>query len=397
VIVATSLLLLLLLLLSVPALLACAYLLALTLLSASLPEPACRARTLRFDVIVPAHDEAAGIARTVASVLALDWPVDRFRLLVVADNCTDDTAEVARAAGANVLERADPTRRGKGYALAHAFAASAADAQADAVLVIDADSEVSANLLAACAARLEAGAAAVQVHNGVLNPLAAWRTRLLTIAQGAFHIVRSRARARLGLSAGIRGNGWCVTHELLRRVPFHFYSLAEDLEYSVELGLAGVRVHYAGEAFANAKMVTRATAAGSQRRRWERGRFGVIRAQALPLLRAGLTRPSAVCLDLACDLLVLPLSYVVLNVLALAGLALLWQRLGHPAGDWLALSAACALSLLLYVLRGWQLSGVGWRGLFDLAAAPFFLVWKLAVMLKPGGGSSWVRTERERP
>jgi cellulose synthase/poly-beta-1,6-N-acetylglucosamine synthase-like glycosyltransferase len=387
---------LLLWLLAVPAVLACAYLLVLTLLSASLPVPDCRVRTLRFDVIVPAHNEAAGIARTVASVLALDWPADRFRLLVVADNCSDSTAEIARAAGATVLERTDPARRGKGYALAHAFAASAADAFADAVLVIDADSEISANLLAACAARLEGGAAAVQVHNGVLNPLAAWRTRLLTIAQGAFHVVRSRARARLGVSAGIRGNGWCVTHELLRRVPFHSYSLAEDLEYGVALGLAGVRVHYAGEALANAEMLTRATAAGSQRRRWERGRFSLIRTKALPLLRAGLTRPSAVCLDLACDLLVLPLSYVTLNVLALAGLALVRQWLGHPAGAWLSLSAACALSLALYVLRGWQLSGVGWRGLPDLAAAPFFLVWKLAVMLRPGS-SSWVRAERERP
>lgn len=383
-------------LLAIPAVLACSYLLVMTLLSASLPVPACRARTLRFDVIVPAHNEAAGIARTVASVLALDWPADRFRLLVIADNCSDATAEVARAAGATVLERTDPGRRGKGYALEHAFAASAADAAADAVLVIDADSEVSANLLAACAARLEAGAAAVQVHNGVLNALAAWRTRLLTIAQGAFHIVRSRARARLGVSAGIRGNGWCVTHELLRRVPFHFYSLAEDLEYGVALGMAGVRVHYADEALANAEMLTRATAAGSQRRRWERGRFSLIRTQALPLLRAGLTRPSAVCLDLAFDLLVLPLSYVVLNVLALAGLALAWQWLGHPAAAWLALSLACAASLAAYVLRGWWLSGVGWRGLLDLAAAPFFLVWKLAVMLRPGG-NSWVRTERERP
>ena len=395
--IATTLLAWLLWLLAVPAALACAYLLLLTLLSARLPVPACRARTLRFDVIVPAHNEAAGIARTVASVLAVDWPADRFRLLVVADNCSDETAKIARAAGATVLERHDPDRRGKGYALEHAFAASAAAACADAVLVIDADSEVSANLLAACAARLEAGAAAVQVHNGVLNPLAAWRTRLLTIAQGAFHIVRSRARARLGVSVGIRGNGWCVTHELLRRVPFRSFSLAEDLEYGVLLGLAEVRVHYADEALANAVMTTRASAAGSQRRRWERGRFRLIRAQALPLLRAALTRPSAVCLDLACDLLVLPLSYVVLNVLAVAGVALLWRWLGHPAGGWLLLCLACTTSLLLYVLRGWRLSGVGWRGLLDLAAAPFFLAWKLAVMLKPGGGSSWVRTERERP
>jgi cellulose synthase/poly-beta-1,6-N-acetylglucosamine synthase-like glycosyltransferase len=394
--VTPAILLLPLVLLAVPAVLACAYLLVLTLLSAPLPVPACRDRRLRFDVIVPAHDEAAGIARTVTSLLGLDWPADRFRVLVVADNCTDATAAIAREAGATVLERADPARRGKGYALAHGFAASAADAWADALVIIDADSEVSANVLTACAARLAAGAAAVQVHHGVLNPLAAWRTRLITIAMGAFHIVRSRARERLGVSAGIRGNGWCLTHELLLRVPFHSYSLAEDVEYGVALGLAGVRVHYADEAHANGEMVSSGAAAGSQRRRWEHGRIDLVRTQALPLLRAALTRPSAVCLDLACDLLVLPLSYLALNVLALAGLAMLLEWLGHAAGAWLSLSLACVIGLALHVLRGWQLSGVGWRGLLDLAVAPFYLAWKLAVMFKPGGASSWVRTERER-
>ena len=94
------------------------------------------------------------------------------------------------------------------------------------------------------AARIAGGAVAVQAHYGVLNPQASWRTQLITIAKGAFHIVRSRARERLGLSCGIRGNGWCVTHELLQRVPYRCFSLTEDLEYGIQLGLAGLRVGY---------------------------------------------------------------------------------------------------------------------------------------------------------
>ena len=76
---------------------------------------------MKFDVIVPAHNEAEVIERTVSSLRKIDWPADRFRVLVVADNCTDTTAVLARGAGAEVLERHDPTLRGKGYALAFAF------------------------------------------------------------------------------------------------------------------------------------------------------------------------------------------------------------------------------------------------------------------------------------
>src|SRR5258708_21351046 len=148
---------LVLLLLAVPALISAGYLLFLTLLSGKLPVLHSKHRQLRFDVIVPAHNESEVIARTIASLKRIDWPADRFRILVCADNCTDGTAQKAREAGATVLERTDPLLRGKGYALDHTFAASLSEGFADAVVVVDADTEVSANLLDAIAARLENG------------------------------------------------------------------------------------------------------------------------------------------------------------------------------------------------------------------------------------------------
>jgi len=385
---------LLLVLLAVPALFACGYLLLFTLLSAALPVPPRSTRRLRFDVIVPAHNETAVIRRTVLSLKAVDWPADRYRILVVADNCDDDTAALARIAGATVLERRNDTLRGKGYALDHAFTASRAEGWADAVVVIDADAEVSPNLLEACASRIERGAQAVQVHYGILNPMASWRTRLLTIAKASFHIVRSRARERLGLSCGIRGNGWCVTHRLLIEVPYQSFSLTEDLEYSITLGLAGHRVHYADEAFSNADMVTGGEIAGKQRQRWEDGRFAMIRARTGTVLRAAWTMPSKVCLDIAFDLMVLPLSYVVLNVLALVGLAALALALPAIGPSWLWLGLGGLVAIVLYVLRGWQLSGLGRQGLIDLARAPFFIAWKVLLMLRRRDGSGWVKTRR---
>jgi cellulose synthase/poly-beta-1,6-N-acetylglucosamine synthase-like glycosyltransferase len=375
---------------------ASAYLLLATLLSARPPAPKPSARAVKFDVLVPAHNELPVIERVVRSLKRLDWPADRFRIIVIADNCTDSTATLARNAGALVFERHDSTLRGKGYALAYAFARSAAEGWADAVVVIDADAEVSTNLLESFAARIEAGAPAIQAHYGVLNPMASWRTRLMTIATAAFHIVRSRARERLGLSCGIRGNGWCVTHRLLERVPYQAYSLAEDLEYGIAIGLAGFRVHYADEAHSNADMVSSAQIADKQRQRWERGRFELIRAKTAPLLRAALARRSAICLDLALDLLVLPLSYVALSVIALclcAAVASWWQSVLLP---WLFIGLSSLGAIALYVLRGWQLSGVGARGLVDLARAPLFLVWKVLLMLKRKTTDEWIRTERER-
>jgi cellulose synthase/poly-beta-1,6-N-acetylglucosamine synthase-like glycosyltransferase len=381
--------------LSVPAIFASSYLLLLTLLSQFSKPPSPRSRSLKFDVIVPAHNEASVIERTVSSLRKIDWPADRFRVWVIADNCTDATASLARGSGAEVLERANSMLRGKGYALDFAFGASRTRGWADAVVVVDADAEVSENLLSAFAARLEAGIHAVQAHYGILNPFASWRTRLITIAKASFHIVRSRARERLRVSCGIRGNGWCVTHELLTRIPYQAYSLTEDLEFGIQLGLAGYRVAYADEAHSNAEMVTDEKVAGVQRRRWEDGRFQLIRSRTMTLLRAALRRGDLVCLDLALDLMVLPLSYVSINVLLQIGCASLAFYWGLAGPGWATIGLACAAALALYVLRGWQLSGIGARGFFDLLRVPAFLAWRILSRLRPRS-AGWVRTDREK-
>jgi len=95
------------------------------------------------------------------------------------------------------------------------------------------------------------------------------------------------------------------------------------------------------------------------------------------------------------DLLVLPLSYVAINVIVLLLIAAAYGWI-YASWIWVWIASACALSLVLYVLRGWQLSGVGLQGLFDLARAPGFLLWKVLLMLRPRGSEGWVRTEREK-
>ncbi|HEY0777639.1 MAG TPA: glycosyltransferase family 2 protein [Gemmatirosa sp.] len=350
---------------------------------------------VRFDVIVPAHDEAAGISATVASLLALDYPSAQYRVIVVADNCTDDTAARARAAGARVLERHDATRRGKGYALAHAYEACLAEGVADAVVVVDADTVVSPNLLRAFASRFAAGEASVQAEYGVRNADASWRTRLMAVAFACYHTTRSLGRERLGLSCGLRGNGMGFSVDTLRRHPHQAFSRVEDVEYGIALGAAGVRVAYVPEATVLGEMPATAEAAQTQRERWEAGRAELVRRHVPTLVRAAWARKDRVPLDLAADLLVPPLTTLVAVTLTGTATAVAVTLLGWAGVIGVATWGAVLVCLAAYVARGAALAGQGPRVLLDLAWGPAYAVWKLAVALRPRTrGDAWVRTAR---
>jgi 1,2-diacylglycerol 3-beta-glucosyltransferase len=391
-------------LVSLPVVGASGYLFLLTVRSRRrAPPPPYGSPRTHFHVIVPAHDESGGIAQTVASLLSVDYPRELFEVVVVADNCKDDTAARANAAGARVLERVDPVRKGKGYALAHAFDAALAEGKADAVVVVDADTVVSPNLLSAFDARLQAGANAVQADYAVRNPGEGWRTRLMAIAFGMFHIVRSAGRESLGLSCGLRGNGMCFATELLEQVPHDAFSVVEDLEYGIRLGEHGHRVHYAGEAHVYGEMVSAEKASRSQRARWEGGRREIARRYALPLLRRAIRERNPVLADLAMDVLMPPLSTLVVatavGAVASAALAAVTRR---PNLALLSFGASGIL-LVAYAARGWKVSGTGARGLVSLGYAPFYIAWKstLRFRKKPNRAETpraqaqeWVRTAR---
>ncbi len=384
-------------LLALPLALVAAYLGAMALFSFRLEAVAAPAPpVLKFDIVVPAHNESAGISQTVKSLLAVDYPPALRRVVVVADNCVDDTALKARQAGATVLERTNAEKRGKGYALAHAFETVLGEGFCDAVVVVDADTLVSSNLLHAFGARMARGDVAAQAHYGVRNPNASWRTRLMRIALAMFHQVRSTARERWGVSCGLRGNGMCFRSSLLREVPHDAFSLVEDLEYGVRLGRQGHRVAYAFEAEVLGEMVSGEKASRSQRSRWEDGRAQMVRLFGWPLFREAVAKRSGLLFDLACDVLVPPLSRVAGAVVAgliVAGLSVGLAGVGFSALGLLSFSAS---ALGLYVFAGWLHSGTGLRGLLDLALAPAYIAWKVVLVLqRPKKPDEWVRTQRE--
>ena len=341
----------------------------------------------RLAVVVPAHDEAEGIAACVASLRNAAVTLPGAEIVVVADNCSDDTAARAHAAGARVLERVDPDRRGKGYALSFAFDVLLAEGVA-ALIVVDADSLVTPDTLVELSAWLADGADAAQARYGVANPEAGLRPRLMGVALMAFNVLRPRGRARWGLSAGILGNGFALTAATLRAVPYDAHSVVEDLEYHLRLVRSGRRVAFADRATVLASMPTGGRGVRTQRARWEGGRLRMVR-EAGPGLLAAVATGSWRLLEPLLELLLLPLASHVL-VLALA-LALPWGP-----------GRVCALVGLIvvavHVLAGIAVGGGGWRDLAALAAAPFYVAWKLALMPAIARASrrdtDWVRTER---
>ncbi len=347
----------------------------------------------RFAILIPAHNEAGGIAEAVKSVFALDYPPERFSAIVVADNCTDDTARIARLMGAEVYERFDEHDRAKGYALRWLLRQLSLEGRTfDAYVVMDADSRLSANFLMRMAESLERGAVVAQGQYRVLNANDGWTAGLRAIAIALFNHLRPLGRSVFGWSAGLKGNGMVFHHTVIERFGWDAFALAEDAEYHIRLIEAGIRVMYVPEAVVSAEMPVSLEQADSQQHRWERGRIELARASGWRLVRGFLRTGDGARLDVAMELALPPLSMV---VGAAALCCVLAAALRWPVAIWLA---ACLMALLgLHLIAGAVLARLTPRAYLSLLRAPLYVVWKCWVYLAAlmgRGGAAWVRTQR---
>jgi 1,2-diacylglycerol 3-beta-glucosyltransferase len=346
---------------------------------------------LGLAVVIPAHNEEAQIAAAVGSVRACEYPPSRRRVVVVADNCDDATADVARSAGAEVWERVDPLQRGKGHALAWAFARLRHDTDIHAVCVIDADCEASPNLLTAVAARLGTGVDAVQVPYLVSNPDRSPSTALRWAGFALFNLVRPLGRARLGLSSGLLGTGMAFSRRLLVRSPWEAFSFAEDREQHMRWVLHGARVAFAREAEVRSPSPGTAAGARAQERRWESGR-GRLAVRLTPrLLARSLRTRDLADLDAALEPVLPPQS--LLLAVSLAGLA--GGRIGASRGIF-RLAATALLAQVIYVFGGLALvraPGYVWRAFGSL---PGFLARRMLILAGARSApATWERTPRD--
>jgi 1,2-diacylglycerol 3-beta-glucosyltransferase len=345
-------------------------------------------------VLVPAHNEASVIARCVSSLSAQMYE-RQYEVVVVADNCSDDTAAIARRSGSRVLVRDEPESSGKGHALRWAFERLLADPRLDAVVVVDADAVADPEFLALLVRRYEAGAAVVQGESLVVGD----GSRRAALREAAFLLVnrvRPAGRAALGLSSDLAGNGTLFTREVLEAHPWDAFTGAEDVEFSMKLRHAGVRTTFAGGAVVRSPVAPTTEAMESQRLRWEGGKLHVACTQVPRLIARGLHERRPALFDAALELAMPPLGLLSAAAALGAATGAVLFATGTLA-SWTLVP--WALSLLLvpaYVLLGLRAAHAPRSAYRALVFAPLFVAHKALtthrlLRFRP---DSWVRTER---
>jgi cellulose synthase/poly-beta-1,6-N-acetylglucosamine synthase-like glycosyltransferase len=344
-------------------------------------------------ILIPAHDEAKIIAQTLARLGTILDP--SIRAVVVADNCTDDTAAIAREHGFEVLERFNSKQRGKGFALAFGRDYLRAEPP-ECVVVIDADCHSDSRSIADLARYSFATQSAVQARY-VFGPehTASPKVQISNFAFWIKNVVRQRGACRAGGAAILTGTGMAFPWSMFKRVSLATGSIVEDLTLSVDLAQSGEAPLFLEQAQVLSAAAGEQGTIG-QRSRWEHGLLSVAATYALPLLKHGFTTMDRKVILLGLHLLVPPLALlVVLSALIAAFLF----AVAILVGNWypFAVLATSLLTALTGVFVNWALEGRLWLTPRALATLPFYLMWKLPIYGRFFARKQvgWVRTERD--
>jgi cellulose synthase/poly-beta-1,6-N-acetylglucosamine synthase-like glycosyltransferase len=355
-------------------------------------EPQC---VRRFAVLVPAHNEELYLPRLLASLDAQSYPRDRYRVCVIADNCSDGTVASCRPFNAEVFERVDPVNRGKGYAIGWMLA-RIDNTTCDAVVIVDGDSIVAADFLAQLNLQIERGDSVIQCYNGVANPGQSWFTRLMDVSRTIANDILHPGKRKLGLSSHLMGNGMCFATQVLRAFGWNAFTVGEDWEYYARLLLSGAHVGYSRHARVYHQESVNLRQASSQRLRWSGGRFQVLRRFAPSLLVAGIRRRSLTCLDASLPL-VFPNPSLGMN-LTVIGLAV---ALAHWAvtGSLVLLAWYGVLGFLQFLMFmiGVFHTAEPMASAAAILLAPAFLIWKMGIdvlSMFGMGAKQWKPTRR---
>jgi cellulose synthase/poly-beta-1,6-N-acetylglucosamine synthase-like glycosyltransferase len=352
-----------------------------------------RAERGRAIVLVPAHDEEADIARTVAALLPQLRVGDR--VLVVADNCSDATAGIARAAGADVVERVAPSR-GKGFAIAHGIDHLRADPPA-AVVIVDADCELAPGALDALLNALERTARPVQArYLMVCAQDCSLPRRMAEFAWRMHNWVRPSGWHRLHMPCQLMGAGMAFSWEMLRKAPLANACIVEDMKLGIDLALGGYPPVYCEQALVTSRFPLSRAAARTQRTRWEHGHLAMILQEVPRLLVRSARRGDALLLGLALDLAVPSLAMLAGGLVLACGFALFSVLLGAAAAP-LVLSMSLTASFALAILLGWQRRGQDLVSLVELLTVPWYILARIPTYLRFAFDrqKQWVRTGRK--
>jgi cellulose synthase/poly-beta-1,6-N-acetylglucosamine synthase-like glycosyltransferase len=358
------------------------------------PMPMPRHARPRLAVLVPAHDEACGVRNTLDSLIPQLASGDR--LLVVADNCTDDTAQVCAAAGVEVIERNDPVRRGKPYALDFGVRHLEADPP-EMVVIVDADciaDEGSVDRISRLSALHDRPVQALDLMKA--PPQADVMIQIAEFACLLKNLVRPLGKHRLGVPCQLMGTGMAIPWALIHAIPLASDHLSEDVKMGVDCARLGRPPMFCPDAKVQSLFPVSMRDAKSQRHRWEHGHLAMIVGHGPRLLLEAVLSRQPGLLALVADMCVPPLALLALAALAAVAAGAIFAA---ASGDMLPLQVASAalLGLFLSVFLAWARFGRRVVSFRKLAYAPVYAIGKLPLYVKflVRRQTEWVRSRRD--
>lgn len=365
--------------------------------SASPPDLRSRTPSTRFVIVIPAHNETSVISATVSRLLAIDYPSHLFSIHIIADHCSDDTAQAARNAGAIVHERNVGPRSGKGAALSWLLNRMLGAEQCDAIVIFDADTRVDSEFLRVMDWRLAMGDEVIQGQHIIRNPNQGWFPALTWAMFLIDNRFQNLGRSNLGWSAKNMGDSICFRADILRHLGWG-EGLTEDYHLRHKLLLHGTRIVYEPAAMGFGEAPLTWIQAQAQRARWLRGTRDASQQHVKLLFLEGLQRRNLALLDGALQAS-LP-SYSTLSLLSLIVLGIqvaidffIMPVFPRPL---LVAWATVVAALLVYPLFGLALERAPVRAYIAILLGPYFIVWRtwLAFISRFGRKQiTWIRTE----
>lgn len=348
----------------------------------------------RLAVLIPAHNEASEIGATLEKIMP--QLTEQEQLVVIADNCSDETAAIARQFGATVVERQDNERRGKGYALDFGLRLLEA-APPEVVVLIDADCLVHQGTIERIARLAFAKSRPVQAIYLMEQPTKPTpKDANSALAFLVKNLVRPRGLAQLGLPCLLTGTGMAFPWSVLREAPLASGNIVEDMQLGLDLAIAGSAPIFCPNAKVTGRLPQQQQAAKSQRTRWEHGHLQTLLTQVPQLLKESFHQRRFDLFALALDLFVPPLSLLVMLWAAAMGAALLVGTLGASWSPAIALAIE-GLLVAISIIGAWAKFGHTDIPGLTLLAVPFYILWKiplyLAFVVRPQ--TKWIRTQRD--
>jgi cellulose synthase/poly-beta-1,6-N-acetylglucosamine synthase-like glycosyltransferase len=375
------------------------FLLLVQVMSALLPrrtKPPPNIASPRLAVVVPAHNESIGVRVALDSVMPQLRPGDR--LIVVADNCSDDTVQIAHAAGAEVVERHDTSHRGKGYALDFGVRYLEPDPP-QVVVIVDADCKVMPGTIDRIARLSCSSGRPVQALYLMKSPQRA--SAMMPIKEFAWavkNLVRPLGFHQLDLPCQLTGTGMAFPWPSISKAALASGHIVEDLKLGLELARAGTAPLFCPDALVTSVFPMSADGSRAQQTRWEHGHLGMVFGEAPRYFVDAVRGMNLALLALTLDMCIPPLALLTLAILGLCIAGLSYSILAANAGP-LVVAVLLMLCLAITVFVAWARFGRQILPMRLLLCVPIYALAKIPLYVRffVRRQVEWVRSKRDAP